>query len=227
MHYLQFLARRQVSGIVISTAADGESQVGELIQRMTIPTVMLDRQRLPSSHISAVQSDHRTGMQEATAHLLGQGHRRIAIIGGQEYFDPARERLMGFRVAMQDAGIAIDPSLERSVGMSKLVGYTETLSLMGLPNPPTALIAGGNLILTGVLQALHERKVVVGRDLALIGCDDTELTQLHSPAISVIARDLSLMGETAANLLLDTIQNGDGTTVVLPTHLKVRESSLS
>ncbi len=223
--YLEFLAHRQVSGLVISTAADGATQAAELIHGLGIPTVMLDRQRPAGNHVSAVQSDHRAGMQAAVAHLLSRGHRRIALIGGQEFFDPARERLAGFYTAMQEADIAIDPDLVRCMGMSKTVGYTETRSLLASSNPPTALIAGGNLILAGVLQALQELKVAVGRDLALVGCDDTELTRLYSPPITVIARDLALMGETAARLLLETIANRAGKSVVLPTQLVIRDSS--
>lgn len=235
--YLQFLARRQASGLIISTATSGTGHIDDLLAQLEIPTVMLDRERLPGNHISSVQSDHRSAMQAAVLHLASQGHHRIALIGGKDIF-PARARLAGFYDGFQQAGIEAEPSLVRSSGMSKAVGYNETLSLMAAANRPTALIAGGNLILAGVLQALQELKIAVGRDLALIGCDDTELTRLYSPAITVIARDLALIGETAARLLLETIQNEDekqdgsglsdtaGKTVILPTQLVIRESSL-
>lgn len=223
--YIQFLAHRQVSGLVLSTAANGVTEADQLIQSLGIPTVMLDRQRPPANHVSAVQSDHRSGMQAAVAHLLSRGHRRIALIGGQGFFFPAQERLNGFTAALQEAGFAIEPGLVRSVGMSKTVGYTETRSLLASSQPPTALIAGGNLILAGVLQALQELKVAVGRDLALVGCDDTELTRLYSPPISVITRDLALMGETTGRLLLETITNRAGKSIVLPTQFVIRDSS--
>lgn len=119
----------------------------------------------------------------------------------------------------------MDPGLVRSVGMSKTVGYTETRWLLASSHPPTALIAGGNLILAGVLQALQELRVVVGRDLALVGCDDTELTRLYGPPISVITRDLALMGETTAHLLLEMIANRGGRSIVLPTQFVIRDSS--
>ena len=81
------------------------------------------------------------------------------------------------------------------------------------------------MILTGVLQALRELGITVGRDLALIGCDDTDLTRLHTPSITTVARDLGLIGETAASLLLSVMHQKRGETVVLPTQLLVRESS--
>ncbi|MEZ4681094.1 MAG: substrate-binding domain-containing protein [Caldilineaceae bacterium] len=88
------------------------------------------------------------------------------------------------------------------------------------------MIAGGNLILAGVLQALHERNIAIGRELVLVGCDDTELTRLHTPPITVIARNLALLGETAGRLLLAAMQQQGGETVTLPTHLLIRDSSL-
>ncbi len=223
--YLRFLAHRQVSGLIVSSAADGPDQTGPLITQLEVPTVMLDRQRPAGKHVNAVVSDHTSGMQAAVAHLLSQGHRRIALIGGAPHFEPARARLAGFSAAMQAAGLAVDPSLVRMIGMDKQVGYREAQSLLNLPTPPTALIAGGNLILAGVLQCLQERNIVVGRDLALIGCDDTELTRLYAPSITVIARNLALLGEVAANLLLDTMKQGGGQTIVLPTQLLIRQSS--
>lgn len=222
--YLRFLARRQVSGLVISTATGGEAQNFGLLDELRIPTVMLDRERPLGNHISAVQSDPRPAMQAAVLHLANQGHQRIALIGGKDFF-PARARLEGFYNGMQQAGLTVDQTLIRSSGMTKAVGYSETLALLAATPRPTALIAGGNLILAGVLQAIQELKIPVGRDLALVGCDDTELTRLYNPAITVIARDLALMGETAARLLLETINDGGGKTVVLPSQLLIRQSS--
>lgn len=223
--YLNLFARRQVSGLILSTAVDGSDAVNHFIGAMKVPTVMLDRQRIESPQVSAIQSDHSSGTKMAVLHLLQQGHRRIALIGGPDAFDPAQARLLGFQAAFAEAGVPVEQALVRSVGMNQQVGYQETQALFALAQPPTALIAGGNLILTGVLQALHEMGVVIGRDLALIGCDDTDLTRLHTPSITVVARDLDQIGETAARLLLHVMRHKPAETVMLPTQLLVRESS--
>jgi LacI family transcriptional regulator len=224
--YLRFLAHRKVDGLIVSSAANGPDQASSIITELEIPTVMLDRHLPTGTHISAVQSDHAGGMRAAVRHLLDQGHRRIALIGGPEFFDPARERLRGFSDAFCEARVSVDPALVRSVGMHESAGYVETLALLTHPNPPTALIAGGNLILIGVLKALRERGIAIGHDLALVGCDDIDLARLYVPSITVIARDLRLLGETAARLLLETMQQGGGSLVTLPTRLVVRESSV-
>lgn len=223
--YLNLFARRQVSGVILSTAVGGPTQVTELLHEVKVPTVMLDRQRPDHPQASAIQSNHSIGAKMAVLHLLAQGHRRIGLIGGPVHFDPARARLDGFYAGFAEAGVTVDQTLVRAVGMNQQVGYQEAQALFALAHPPTALIAGGNLILSGVLQALHERELVIGRDLALIGCDDTDLTRLHTPSITVVARDLGLIGETAARLLLNLLLHKRTETVVLPTQLLVRESS--
>lgn len=223
--YLNFFAQRQVSGLILSTATDGQEKTSELLAQLKIPTVMLDRPRGNHSHASAVHSEHSSGTKQAVLHLFAQGHRRIALIGGAVDFYPAGQRLAGYHQAFVEAGQSVDPAIVRSVGMNRSVGYQETHSLLALADPPTALIAGGNLILTGVLQALQERAMRIGTDLALVGCDDTDLTRLHTPAISVVARDLAQIGECAAQLLLKLLAGQSGETMVLPTQLLTRASS--
>lgn len=223
--YLHFFAQRQVSGLILSTAADGPDSTGDLLHKMAIPTVMLDRTPQPAPYISTVQSDHGSGIAMGVRHLWELGHRRIALIGGADHFFPAVKRLEAFLETHQQLGHAVDPTLIHSVGMSRNVGYQAIQRLFALDEPPTAVIAGGNLILAGVLQALQDRQLTIGRDLALIGCDDTELTRLHTPPISVISRDLDLLGATAGRMLLSAMQQKGGETVLLPTHLLIRDSS--
>ncbi|MCC9078041.1 substrate-binding domain-containing protein [Litorilinea aerophila] len=138
----------------------------------------------------------------------------------------AQQRLAGFYAALEDAGIAPEPGLIRAVGMEEEVGYREARALFSRPDPPRALIAGGNLVLIGILRAVQELGIVIGRDLALIGCDDTDLTRIYHPPITVIHRDLAQMGAMAARVLVDTMQKGGRQVVQLPTQLVIRASSL-
>lgn len=80
--YLHFLVQRQVSGLIISSAAHGpDDRLRALVSELDLPAVMLDRERPDGKHVSAVLSDHVQGMKEAVLHLIEQGHRRIALIG--------------------------------------------------------------------------------------------------------------------------------------------------
>lgn len=224
--YLQLMARRRVDGLLIDSGVAGWEQVADDLVRLQIPAVLFDRD-LPAAapHLGVVQSDLAGGMRAAVAHLIAQGHRRIALIYGPDWWWPAQERVRAFLEGLHAGGLVPEPALIRSVAMAVAPAYAETDALLRLPDPPTALIVGGNILLLGVLRALQAHECAVGRDLALVGADDLDLTQLYSPPISVITRDLTRRGEAAVELLAETIRQGRGRTVVLPTELIIRESS--
>ncbi len=224
--FLQLMAQRRVDGLLIDSSIAGRQQVIDDLRRLQLPAVLFDSD-VPENapHLSAIRSDYAGGIRAAITHLTAQGHRRIALICGQSWWWPARERLNAFRAGCEAAGLAPEPGLIRSVTMSATTAYAEASALLASPVPPTAMIVGGNNLLLGVLRALQAHQSVAGRDLALIGADDLDLTQLYSPPITVIARDLALLGETAVHLLSEMIGDGKGREVTLPTQLIVRGSS--
>lgn len=224
--YLQLMAGRRVDGLLIDSGVAGREQViGDLI-RLQIPAVLFDHELPPNApHISVVQNDLAGGMRAAVAHLVAAGHRRIGLLGGPEWWWPARERLRAYLAGLREAGLVPAPQLIRSVAMSAELSHAATDALFQLAHPPTALIVGGNVLLLGALRALQGRGCVVGRDVALVGADDLDLTQFYSPPITVIARDLRLRGEVAVQLLLETIRQQRGRAIMLPTTLIVRASS--
>ena len=225
--YLHFLAERQVDGLIVSSAAGGPDQAGPVITELGIPTVILDRPLPAGNHVSAVHADHVGGMRAAVKHLLELGHQRIGLIGGPDYFYLARIRAEAYRATLKDANVLFDPGLLRSIVIDEAAAYAEALSLLHMDRPPTAVIAAGNIILVGILQALHECDVGIGRDMAVVNCDDIDLARLYNPPITAIARDLGLMGKSAAHLLLESIRTGDHRVMSIPTKLLVRESTMT
>ena len=220
-----FSPARQVNGFIVSSSAAQEDRASLLITELGIPTVMLDRALPEGGHVRAVQSDHVRGVRAGVQHLVENGHREIAFIGGPESFFPTQQRLAGYRLGLEAAGIALNPELIRFTSFTETDAYAEALILFSREQLPTALITAGNIILAGTLMALQELGLVVGRDLALIGCDDINLTQLHKPSISAVTRDLTLMGKTAARLLIEGMKRDIERVISLPTHLTIRESS--
>lgn len=225
--YLHFLADRQVDGLLVSSATDGPDLTAPIIADLGIPTVMLDRDLPPGEHVSAVQSDHASGMRAAIAHLHEHGHRRIAYIGGPEHTRVFRERLHGLCLGLQEAGLPLEAELVHEVPLHAEAGEAAAHALLAAAKPPTAIIAAGNILVSGVMRALRSRQLVPGRDLALVGADDIESARLATPAVTVIGRDMPLLGRSAARLLLAMIGGGPGRQVIsLPTWLVVRESTL-
>lgn len=225
---LRLLARRQVSGLIVSSAAESPGPAQRQLAELGIPTVLLDRNAVDDEQIYAVQSDHETSIREAVAHLIGQGHREIAFIGGPQDFYPTSQRFLAYRAASDEFGLRQRHELARFTSFNERAAYAEALMLLQNRQLPSALIVAGNIILIGALMALQDLGLVVGRDIALVACDDIHLTRLYRPPITAIRRDLKLMGVTAARLLMQSMQDdrSDGERIIkLPTELVLREST--
>lgn len=225
--HLHLFLRRRVDGIILSTAETGSPDVARALLDPTVPYVVLDRDTPPNSRVSSVYGDHAAGMQDATTHLIQHGHTAIALISGPEQLKPARERVDGFRAAFAAAGLKPPAGLIQIGSLRPEFGRVQTVELLRGRNRPTAIIAGSNRLLTGVLEGIHETGFVVGRDLALVGCDDVDLARLYRPPISVVIRDQYRMGQVACELIIERLANPEAPirTVTLPTQFVKRASS--
>jgi LacI family transcriptional regulator len=220
--HIALLSRRRVDGLVISVLDETHPETIVRLRELEIPVVALDRnvQGVPASR---VLSDHRTGMKAAALHLLDLGHRRIALIIGQDV-RPAFERRVAFEQAFADRGLPPTYSIhEGSFGVEH--GGAAMREILDLPEPPTAVIAGGNQLMLGALRVISERRIQLGTDLSFIGCDDIAITDLYQPPVAVVRRDNVDMGRTAAELLLARMREGAETSdVELPTEFVARAS---
>jgi LacI family transcriptional regulator len=225
--YLHLFLRRKVDGIILSTAETGSPQVARALLDPTVPFVVLDRDVPPNSKVSTVFGDHASGMRQATTHLIERGHTAIAFISGPEHLKPSRERIRGFRTAFEAAGLKPNPDFVRIGSLRPNFGRDQAVDLLRHADRPTAIIAGSNRLLTGVLEGVQQSDLVVGRDLALAGCDDVDLARLYRPPISVVIRDQYRLGQVACELIIERLANPDAPvrTVTLPTQFVARASS--
>jgi LacI family transcriptional regulator len=172
-----------------------------------------------------VLSDHRSGMTSAARHLLELGHRRIALIGGQDV-RPTRARREAVESVYSEQGEDRGGLIIREGVFSVEHGAAATREVLELADPPTALIAGSNQIMIGALQVINDRGIELGRELSFVGCDDVAIATLYRPHISVVDRDRVAIGQTAAELLLTHVRDPDALPreVLLPTRYIARES---
>jgi len=216
---LEFCARR-VDGLLIVPAG---LQHGYLVPEMRAgtPVVFLDR---PAGDIVAdtVLVDNLGGTVEAVGHLVRHGHRRIAFLGDSPDIFTAAERLRGFREGCARNGISYDENLVvMQTPTPETVGYA-VRELVGGPAPATAVIAGNNRVAVHLLRALAHS----AHRPALVSFDDFELADLLDPPVTVVAHDVSALGQAAAELLFARIQGDQSAPrkVVLPVHLVARGS---
>jgi LacI family transcriptional regulator len=214
------LQHGRVDGLIMTINSEQDRRCLQLLTSARVPSVLLDREI--DLEIDAVLTDHATGMLQAVDYLIELGHRRIALLTAGMDIRPGRERVRGFTAAFTRRKIACPKDLIRAQSLSADFGFRETSALLQLPDPPTALIAGGNQILVGVLKAIQQGGVSVPRQLSLITCDRTDLSTIYPGPLTVIDRNLAEIGRTAAELLLQRMGEGAGRPALrisFPTHL--------
>lgn len=222
---LRALRLRRVDGFLLSLQSEQQTESLRELAAHELPIVLVDRE-VPSLNASIVKCDHRTGVRDATEHLRALGHQRIAFISGPHDILATRDRLEGFREGTIAEGREPDDELIRLGSYSRQFSYEQTLQLLSLASPPTAILSGGVQSTTGVLAALHQRGLAVGSDMSLVSCDEVELLQYLTPQISVVRRDGALIGRLGAELLLELLQDkAPPRTAIVPTEYIPRGSS--
>jgi LacI family transcriptional regulator len=172
----------------------------------------------------AVVSDNALGAAKAVAHLISQGHTRLAYLGGRTDIQTAHERRRGFIDELGRAGIPATtiPFLEGLHGEeSARMAATELLSG---PEPPTAIFSAQNLVTLGIMRALKE--LGLNRAVALVGFGDFSLSDMTEPGITVVAQHPEHIGRVAAERVLARIggDQQEPRTYVVPTQLVPRGS---
>ncbi len=221
--HVRLFEQRRADGLILSLVREGQPATVQHLERIETPIVVLDRELPEAAGASRVLSDHRAGMSAAVRHLLALGHRRIGLIVGQPV-RPAVERRRALEQVFAEQGLA--PTYDVREGtFSAEHGARATAALLDAPEPPTALIAGGNQLMIGSLQVLRERGIALGRELSFVGCDDIAITELFQPPIAVVRRDNELLGRRAAELLLRRMRGEQEPVVeLLPTEFVPRAS---
>jgi LacI family transcriptional regulator len=210
----------------ILVLAQGQSDRLQSLRRQGVPFVVVDHHGELGPDVPSVGATNWAGARSATEHLLSLGHRRIAFIGGSPTLGCAQERASGYRAALEAAGIEIDPDLVRPGTFLHESGYEQTLALLDLPRPPTAIFAGNDTMAFGCYSALRARHVTVPDAISVVGFDDSFVAPLVIPPLTTVRQPLADMGRFAASMLLRRIEGGslDSMRVELATSLIVRDS---
>ena len=222
-NHIRLLQQRRVDGLLMSVSDETNEQTLDALRRNNTPSVLIDRTVALTEPPSAVLSDHATGIRQAVERLAAMGHTRIALVAGSAHVRPTRERTN----ALEEAADSLPGVVAqvRAGAFTEAHGMAATRELLSSRRPPTAIIAGGNQILVGVLAQLRASKLKIPRDVSLVTCDDVPLAKYFTPALSIIERDPYEMGRVAAELLLERLRGEAPRTVILPTAFRPRDSS--
>jgi len=210
------------AGILIGVDAD-DPLVLELLA-LDLPVVGMDV-RCPGA--AYVGSDHAAGVRLALAHLHALGHRRIGHIAGASNTLAGAERLGAFLAETARLGLELPADYVRHGDFSSAAGYRETVALLALREPPTAIVTGSDLMALAALQAIWDSGRRPGSDVAVVGFDDIEAAALSHPPLTTIRQAREDLGVAAAELVIGLLERGDAAVreAILPVELVVRGSS--
>jgi LacI family transcriptional regulator/LacI family repressor for deo operon, udp, cdd, tsx, nupC, and nupG len=222
--YLEVMKAELVDGFILPPLSDRDAAVAELVRGGT-PVVCVDR-RLAKPAVDLVVLDNERGAHDATEHLLEAGHRRIGFLGGRSGVSTTRERLAGYRRALEEWGVEAEPALVHAGGSRPVGGGPATAALLDLSSPPTALVAGNSALSLGALEEIRRRGLRIPEDVAIVGFDDTPWATVTSPPLTTVRQPAYEMGRRAMELLLRRFREpgGSTTTVMLQPELIVRGS---
>ena len=217
-----------VEGVLIAPVSDRSAPQLRELRRHQLPFVLVDRS-VEGFDADLVQGDSVAGARALVDHLIALGHRRVAIVAEPTDVSSARDRITGYREALEAAGIDVRLELVAASGaIDPQSARDATLQFLDLPAPPTAIFAVNNVAAVGVAEAVRARGLDIPGDVALVCFDDLGPTSRIDPFLTVLAQPAETFGTIGVQLLLDrVVGRGDERerTVVLPGKLVVRASS--
>ena len=220
--YLNLMGDTSVAGAIMSPTRQTIASFADT--NLPFPIVVVDRS-ISNSDVDAVLLDNVDAAYRLTTHLIEQGYRRIAALCSE--MSTGLERQLGYEKALRAHGLAPKSDYMKYLAPKADAGYSTTLKMLDLTEPPKALFTVNSLIAVGALQAIRERNLTIPDDIALVTFDETTWASLVQPAITLIDQPTYEIGKTAAELLLQRIADPGRPTrqVILKGQLIVRGSS--
>jgi LacI family transcriptional regulator len=214
--YVSLLTNSISDGVVIVAPVAGEFKIDA-------PIVSIDP-LASNPNYPAVHATNYQGAMDAMEYLLGLGHKRIGFISGRAELESSNRRLMGYREALEKAGMPIDESLIVSGDYTTETGVSGARELLALDNPPTAIFASNDQMAMGVFHVAEEMGIKIPDDLSVIGFDN--ITESKYMGLTTVDQFISEMGYVATQMLIKLI-NGvplEDQTYRMQTRLVIRSS---
>jgi LacI family transcriptional regulator len=213
---VQTLVRRRVDGLILTTARVGTPTAQGVPHALALRTDGVG----PAS-----VGDDQLGAMLAVRHLLDHGHRRIGLVSGPGYASSARDRLAGYRHALQDAGLTVDETLVAGDSFSMESGETAGRALLDRTDRPTAIFAVNDNTAIGVMAAAHALGLSIPGDLSLVGYNDIPVVSRLPVPLTTVRVPFGQIATAALDLLRDAGRGAAPRTVVATPTLIPRRST--
>ncbi|NDY93799.1 LacI family DNA-binding transcriptional regulator [Ideonella livida] len=221
---------RQVGGFVVPSQIGDLGGVLEALDAESIPYAAINPADLQRASRWVV-ADERQAVRAMIRHLLAKGHQRVALVRSDLSARVSAEREAGYRAALEDAGLPVDPALIfPAEGLTFDHGRRCGHRLLAQADSPTAVFAVNDELAAGVIAAAHERGLELPRELSVVGYDDLDLARKLWPDLTTVHQPIEQLGETAARQVIAAlhplrwVDRQPATQVVLPCEVVLRGS---
>lgn len=226
-HYADLVSHGQADGILLFCSripfkTDPSKPLFE-----QLPPMVNGNERIDSDEVVQVAVDNVAAAKQATEYLISLGHKRIAAITGPDDIASSNERLKGYKLALQDAGLGVDDALQLEGNYEVESGMQCASQLLLLPRRPTAIFCFNDDMAIGVMKFLQKQGFVVPDDISVMGFDDINYAQFVSPSLTTVHQPLQEIGDKCIELLLKQLKGQfvEPGRQYLPFELKVRGST--
>ena len=226
---LDVLEEKRVDGVVVAAPRSPNEKLLPILKRhsnVVIVNRLFDDYEVPG-HLGFVINDDRNGGHLITSYLLNSGHRAIGFLAGPSTSYGSERRHIGYREALEGAGIAYNPDYVTNCPPTVEGGRDATIDLIRRNPEISGLFCFNDLVAIGALQCCHQLKRQVPEDLAIIGYDDIPMASWVTPALTTCHVDFEEMGKLAIQLLIDQISGCSDSceNIVIQPQLVVRASA--
>lgn len=201
--FKRLIERQRIDALLFGRTRRKDERIAYLLER-DIPFVAFGRSET-SNDYPYVDIDHHVVGRAGCARFIALGHRRIALVHAPEYLMFSHLEHLGYVEALRAANIKYDKTLCVEAAISEEGGATAARRLLELPDPPTAIVCGHDLIALGVMRGIAETGNTPGRDVGVIGGDDHPIGRYVQPSLTTFSAETHRAGKRMAEMLLERL----------------------
>ncbi|MEL7446341.1 MAG: LacI family DNA-binding transcriptional regulator [Pseudomonadota bacterium] len=202
------MRRRKPDGVVLLAPYANDEKIGFVLQEMGIPVVRVGPVDTQTKGLLVEIDDYQASI-DVVRHLTNLGHKRIGFVRGSEEQRSTQVRFSGFSVAMEAAGLKVDPDLVRPGTFQFESGYDAGRYFLKLDELPTAIFSSNDDMAAGIVAALQEGGLSVPQHVSVVGFDDADIATRMRPFLTTIRQPLSDLGAHAVRELVTSLNEAD------------------
>ncbi|MFY0762076.1 LacI family DNA-binding transcriptional regulator [Metabacillus dongyingensis] len=221
--YFDLIRKKMADGIILMDPAVNV----ETLKKLAVNYAIIQCSEYEEGiGIPYVTIDNEEASYRAVKHLIKIGHKKIALMNSDEKFLYARQRKMGYQRALKEHCISLNNEyIIHTQHLGFEYGQQAMKKILNLQDRPTAVFAVSDLLAIGALKEINTNGLHVPNDIAVVGFDKIDFSNMTNPTLTTIAQPMYKLGTTAARMLIDKIKGKEVESILLDHELVIRESS--